>query len=121
MTIVQRLRLTVIEELSVGRINGTTAATKLNLSVRQVKRLKSKFRDKGHDGLIHGSRGRPGNRKIDNNLENNIVEIINDKYPDFGPLLAHEKLQEFHQIKLGRETIRAIMIRNNIWKLSTGK
>lgn len=34
MTIVERLRLTVIEELSVGRINGTTAATKLNLSVR---------------------------------------------------------------------------------------
>jgi len=116
MTTIERLRLTVIEELTDGLINGTTAATKLNLSVRQVKRLKSKFRDKGHDGLIHGSRGRPGNRKIDTNLENNIVKIINDKYHDFGPLLACEKLQELHGIVLSDETIRAIMIRHNIWK-----
>ena len=121
MTTIERLRLTVIEELVDGRINGTTDANKLNLSVRQIKRLKRTFKEKGHDGLIHGSRGKTGNRKIDNNLENNIVKIINDKYPDFGPLLAHEKLQEFHQIKLGRETIRAIMIRNNIWKLKKRK
>ena len=116
MTTIERLRLTVIEELSDGQINGTTAANKLNLSVRQVKRLKSKFKDKGHDGLIHGSRGKPGNRKIDINLENNIVKIINDKYHDFGPLLACEKLQELHGITLSDETIRAIMIRHNIWK-----
>lgn len=116
MITIERLRLTVIEELSDGLINGTTAATKLNLSVRQVKRLKHKFKINGHDGLIHGSRGRPGNRKIDINLENNIVKIINDKYPDFGPLLACEKLQELHGISLSDETIRAIMTRHNIWK-----
>lgn len=121
MTTVERLRLTVIEELSDGMINGTTAANKLNLSVRQVKRLKAQFRNKGHDGLIHGSRGKTGTRKIDINLEENIVKIINDKYHDFGPLLAHEKLQEFHQIKLGHETIRTIMIRNHIWKAKKRK
>jgi len=121
MTTIERLRLTVIEELTDELINGTTAANKLNLSVRQVKRLKRSFKEKGHDGLIHGLRGRPGLRKININLENNIVKIINNKYWDFGPLLAHEKLQEFHQIKLGRETIRAIMIRNNIWKLKKRK
>lgn len=116
MTTIERLRATVIEELTDGLINGTTAAIRLNLSVRQVKRLKSEFRNKGHDGLIHGLRGRPGNRKIDINLENNIVKIINDKYHDFGPLLACEKLQELHGIHLSDETIRAIMIRNQIWK-----
>jgi len=121
MTTTERLRLTVIEDLTDGLINGTTAATKLNLSVRQVKRLKSKFRDKGHDGLIHGSRGRQGNRKININLENNIVKIINEKYSDFGPLLACEKLEELHGIILSDETIRAIMIRHNIWKLKKRK
>lgn len=116
MTTIERLRATVIEELTDGLINGTTAALKLNLSVRQVKRLKSQFKNKGHDALIHGSRGRPGNRKININLENNIVKIINDKYWDFGPTLACEKLQEIHDINLSDETIRAIMIRHNIWK-----
>jgi len=39
------------------------------------------------------------------------VKIINEKYSDFGPLLACEKLEELHGIILSDETIRAIMIR----------
>ena len=117
MTTVERLRLTVIEELTEGLINGTTAAIRLNLSVRQVKRLKIKFKKNGHDGLIHGSRGKTGLTKIDINLENKIVKIINDKYSDFGPPMVCEKLQEFHGISLSDETIRAIMIRHHLWKL----
>ena len=121
MTTVERLRLTVIEELTEGLINGTTAAIRLNLSVRQVKRLKIKFKKNGHDGLIHGSRGKTGLTKIDINLENKIVKIINDKYSDFGPLMVCEKLQEFHGISLSDETIRAIMIRHHLWKLKKRK
>ncbi|PJC80582.1 ISNCY family transposase [Candidatus Roizmanbacteria bacterium CG_4_8_14_3_um_filter_36_12] len=121
MTTIERLRATVIEELTEGQINGTTAATRLNLSVRQIKRLKVKFKENGHDGLIHEARGKTGLRKININLENNIVKIIKEKYWDFGPLMAYEKLHEFHQIKIGRETIRAIMIRNDIWKLKKRK
>ena len=80
MTTIERLRLTTIEELVEGKIYASTASIRLNLSVRQIKRLKLKFRDNGYDGLIHGSYGCPGIRKIDNNLENNIVKIINEKY-----------------------------------------
>jgi len=116
MTTIERLRLIVIEELVGNIINGTTAANRLNLSIRQVKRLKKKFKEKGHDGLIHGSRGRTGVRKTDVSLENNIVGIIKDKYYDFGPLMAWEKIKHIHQINIGRETIRTIMIRHNIWK-----
>ena len=64
MTTIERLRATVIEELTEGQINGTTAATRLNLSVRQIKRLKVKFKENGHDGLIHEARGKTGLRKI---------------------------------------------------------
>lgn len=116
MTTVERLRLTVIEELVEGRINGTTAASKLNMSIRQVKRLKAKFKDKGHDGLIHAARGKRGTRKIDINMENNIVFTIKEQYHDFGPTLACEKLQAVYGITLSNETIRGIMIRNNLWQ-----
>lgn len=115
MTTVERLRLKVIEELTDGKINGTTAAVKLNLSVRQVKRIKKIFVEKGVDGLIHKSRGQVGTRKTCVSVENKIVEIIKEKYSDFGPLMAWEKIEEIHQIKIGRETVRQIMIRNNIW------
>ena len=121
MTTIERLRLKVIEELVEDRINGTTAATRLNLSVRQIKRLKVKFKENGHDGLIHGSRGKIGLRKININLENNIMKIIKEKYHDFGPTMVWEKLQEIHSIKLSDETIRTIMIRNHIWKSSKRK
>lgn len=116
MTTIERLRLTVIEELVEGRINGTTAASKLSMSIRQVKRLKVKFKERGHDGLIHGARGRRGVRKTDNNMENKIVSIIKEQYHDFGPTLACEKLQAVYGIALSDETIRGIMIRNNLWQ-----
>ena len=55
MTTIERLRLTVIEELIENKINGTTAAHKLHISIRQVKRLKKKFMKNGHNSLIHAS------------------------------------------------------------------
>lgn len=116
MTTKERLRLIVIEELVEGKISSSTAASKLNLSVRQVKRLKKKFKQEGHGSLIHGLRGRTGLRKTNIEVENMIIQIIKEKYHDFGPLLAWEKLTAVHNITIGRETVRVIMIRNNIWK-----
>lgn len=115
MTTEERLRLKVIEELTEGRINGTTAAIKLHLSVRQVKRLKNIFKQKGSEGLIHGGRGKIGSRKTDWATENKIISIVKDKYCDFGPLMIWEKLGEIHGIPIAKETVRQIMIRNNIW------
>lgn len=116
MTTKERLRLMVVEDLNEGLINAATAASKLNMTVRQVKRIKKKFKQKGYDGLIHGLRGKPGSRKTDDNMENKIVQIIKDKYYDFGPLMVWEKIKHIHQINIGHETIRQIMIRHNIWK-----
>jgi len=116
MTTKERLRLIVITELVDGVINASTAALKLNLSVRQIKRLKKKFKKNGHDSLIHGLRGIPGARKIDKDTESVIVETIKEKYHDFGPLMAWEKITEVYNITIGKETIRQIMIRNNMWK-----
>lgn len=115
MTAEERLRLIVIEELVEAKISSSTAASKLNLSVRHVKRLRKTFKAVGHDSLIHGLRGRIGLRKTDAQLENRIVQIIKERYYDFGPLLVWEKITAVHNITIGRETVRAIMIRNNIW------
>ncbi len=116
MTIKERLKLTVIKEVLAGEITNSGASTKLNLSVRQVQRLKVRFKKEGLDGLIHKSRGKVGRRKIDINTEKAIVRIIKDKYYDFGPLMTWEKIKYIHHFNLSKETIRAIMIRNNIWR-----
>lgn len=116
MTTIERLRLAVMEELIEGTINGTTAASKLHLSIRQIKRLKSMYMKQGIDRLIHKARGKQGSRKTDINIENTIVKIINEQYADFGPLMAWEKIKYVHHIIIGKETVRQMMIRNHIWK-----
>jgi len=108
-------------ELIQGQIDGTEASMKMGISVRQVKRLKKRYLEKGAKGLIHQSRGNLGSRKTDTNIEKQVVDIIKDKYSDFGPLMACEKLTELHGIQLGRETIRRIMITAHIWKMKERK
>ena len=116
MSTKEQIRETVLKELIQGEINGTDAARKLSVSVRQVKRLKQLYLQNGSDRLIHQSRGLTGNRKTPENTERQVVKIIRQNYYDFGPLLATEKLHDIHAIKLGRETIRQMMIRAGIWK-----
>lgn len=85
-------------------------------SVRQVRRIKKRVLEMGADGVSHKSRGRESNRKISEEEESKIFEIIRDQYPDFKPTFANEKLEEHHNIIIGVETLRQIMIRNKLWK-----
>jgi len=116
MTTIEKLRLITMQETLAGTITNLIASKKLNLSIRQIQRLKKRFKEQGLNGLIHSARGKSGLRRININLENNIVRIIKENYHDFGPLMVWEKIKSIHQINVGKETIRQIMIRNNIWK-----
>jgi hypothetical protein len=43
------------------------------------------------------------------------VAIIKERYIDFGPTLACEKLRECHDLKLAKETVRRLMIDARLW------
>ena len=109
-------RYEIIKELVDGKINGTDASLKLGLSIRQIKRLKKKVRDGGAKELIHRSRGKSGNRKINSEIIEKAKNLLKEKYPDFKPTFAQEKLEEIDKIKIGREKIRQMMINENLWK-----
>lgn len=109
-------RYEVITNLIQKIINGTEAAKQLCLSVRQVKRLKASVKKHGAQSLIHGNRGKQSNRKTKDDVVNKVKAYIKKQYHDFGPTLAQEKLEERHNIKLGVETIRQIMIEAKLWK-----
>lgn len=116
MTMKEQNRETVMKELVAGFINGTEAAVKIGVSVRQVKRLKQVYEEEGSEGLVHHSRGRRGSRKTAEGVEQKVIRSIKDTYHDFGPTLAAEKLRGEHKVKLCTETIRQIMIGANLWK-----
>jgi hypothetical protein len=106
----------IINNLINKRINGSEAAKQLNLSVRQTKRLKARVIKKGIQGIIHQLRGKTGNNKVETDLLERSEKIIQEKYSDFGPTLAAEKLMENHKINLGVTTVRKMMIDKELFK-----
>ncbi len=109
-------RYDIIKKLLSKELNGSEAAEILRLSVRQTKRLKAKVREQGMAGLIHGSRGRAGNRRIPNQEKQKIIKLILHHYVDFKPGFAAEKLAEKHHIIRDPKTIRQLMINEGWWK-----
>lgn len=108
----------VFEKLVRREIKQMRAAQVLGLSVRQVKRKLHGYRLHGAKALVHKGRGKVGNRKKPQQQLNEAMDIIREKYWDFGPTLAHEKLVENHNCKLSLTTIRNEMIVEQIWKPS---
>src|SRR3989339_1624583 len=106
----------IIKRIIDGKINGTEAAKLLKISTRQVRRLKSVVFEKGAKGLVHGNRGKPGNRRLSEEKRNEIINLLKEKYPDFKPTFACEKLRECHEIIHDPKTIRAIQMKEGLWK-----
>lgn len=115
MTEKELTRYDIIKKLMAKEIKAKEASKLLDISIRQVKRLKVKVRGKGAEGLIHGNRGKDSNRKIKEEIIEKIVKTIKGKYSDFGPTFAREKLKENHEIEIGKETLRQVMIGKNLW------
>lgn len=116
MTIKELNRHSIIKKLLDKEIDGTQTAKLLKLTVRHIKRLKAKVKQFGPGALIHANRGKPGNRRMPGKEREKIAEILKQKYPDFKPTFATEKLFENHNIKKDPKTIRAIMIEHDLWK-----
>ncbi|AOI84147.1 TPA: ISNCY family transposase [Burkholderia cepacia ATCC 25416] len=104
------IRAVVDLDLKPGR-----AAERLGLTVRQIERLVIRYRESGAAGLASRKRGGPGNRRLDAELAQRALTIIRDRYADFGPTLACEKLWECHGIRLAKETVRRLMTDAGLW------
>ena len=92
-----------------------SAATLLDVTPRQARRLLGRLRDGGGGAIGHRLRGRPSNRKIAPELRDHAVALVRERYPDFGPSLAAEKLAEVHGLKVSVETLRKWMIEAGLW------
>ena len=109
-------RMNVLRDLAEERIRVSEAATLMGLGRRQVLRLAKAFRQRGPTALASRRRGRPSNRSYPTALRSEVIGIIRERYADFGPTLAGEKLAELHGIDLARETIRQWMMAAGLWK-----
>jgi transposase len=113
----ERDKLHVIRNIQEGRITQAQAARMLRRSERQVRRLCARVRQRGESSLVHGLRGRPSNRRLDEELLERVLSALhNPLWEGFGPVFSREKLDEFYGIDLGKTTVRRLMIGTNIWQ-----
>ena len=108
-------RLEILRDLSSGRLTVLAAAELLGLERRQVLRLAKAYKNDGATALISKKRGRPSNRQSSSALKDQVLTLVREKYADFGPTLAAEKLREVHGVFVGRETLRIWMREAGLW------
>lgn len=108
-------RFHIINRVLENQITQKKAAELLNLTDRQVRNLLMRYELEGARGLISQKRGKTSNRAFDLKFKNQIMALVREKYPDFGPTFAKEKLLEYHNLNLSVETLRKWMIQENLW------
>jgi transposase len=117
MTQADRDRLVALKKAKKKLITQREAAEELGLSVRHVKRLLYALKKQGDKAVVHGLRGKPSNRKIEEKIEQKAVEILSAPvYAGFGPKLAAEHLTKRHKIEVSKETVRQWMMRAKLWR-----
>ena len=110
------LRSKTLEMVRQGKMSLIAASTTLRISYRQAIRLYAKYRKEGDAGLIHGNYGKPSNNRITDKIKGKVVEAYRQKYSDFGPTFACEKLNEREGIKIPVSTLRRMLIAEGLWE-----
>ena len=109
-------RLDVMKKLDEKRMRQQEAATMLGISTRQVKRLLRAYRLQGAKGLVSKRRGRVSNNQLEEKVVQKALKLLHGKYRGFGPTLAHEKLVELEGLNISDESVRQLMIGEDLWK-----
>ena len=108
-------RLKIIQDVVDRRLTTQMAAQRLGISDRQCRRLLSRYRESGPLGMANRRRGKPSNNQLPDGLARYALSIIRERYADFGPTLACEKLAELHDVHLSKETVRSLMVKAGFW------
>src|SRR5574341_1541819 len=107
-------RVHVIRRVMEQRLTQEKAGTLLGLTARQVRRLMVRVRREGDPGLVHRGRGKPSNRRLPERLKATVLTLCAQRYGDFGPTLAAEKLAERHGLAVSAETLRGWLLAKGV-------
>lgn len=107
-------RYHVMSKVLEGRMTTLEAAESLNLSTRQVFRVKAKVVASGPEGIIHGNRGRQPVTAKPERLKKKIRDLYQKVYKGFNITHLTEKLNEIEEIDISRETVRKHLRQHNL-------
>ncbi|HHK8151035.1 TPA: helix-turn-helix domain-containing protein [Serratia marcescens] len=108
-------RISVLQQACDKHLTQAAAAKLLKLSVRQLQRILARYLADGAAGITSRKRGNLANNRTPDDLKLRVLTLLREKYGDFGPAFATEKLRERHQISISVETVRHCMITDGLW------
>lgn len=111
----ERRRLELLSRVKEGGLKLVEAARLVGLSYRQMKRIWKRYQKDGDVGLAHRRRGQPSNRRKDEELRQEVLARVRERYPDFGPTLASEELAK-ETLVVDHETLRRWMLAEGLWQ-----
>ena len=112
----ERLRGKLMEMVKQGQKTLKAASLELGISYRQAKRIYQRYAKGGDDALIHGNEGKPSNHRTDEELVKKAIFLYSEKYDDFRPTLAQEKLLERDGIEISVSTLRRALMTAGLWQ-----
>jgi len=121
MTIKEADRYSIMNQIRTRKLKIKEASHVLGISYRQARRLWQRYKKEGPKGLISKRKGRPSNHQMACGIKEKALTLVTEKYADYGPTLAAEKLHEKHSLILSKETLRQLMIQEGLWKAKKEK
>lgn len=111
----ERIRLEALSRVKRGELSVVAAAALMGLSVRQARRAWKRFVASGDAGLVHALRGRASNHRLSQPTRDRIVKRHQERYADFGPTMACEKLAA-EGLALSPNTLTALLKGRGLWE-----
>lgn len=105
----EQRRLLVLNQLEGGALTNQQAAELLQVSVRQVRRLRARYRERGAAALAHGNRGRTPANAISAQARSQVIELASTRYQGFNQQHLTEMLVEEHGLQLSRPTVHRLL------------
>ncbi|HUY54920.1 MAG TPA: ISNCY family transposase [Candidatus Nanopelagicaceae bacterium] len=109
MTTSEQRRLVVLNHLASGALVNAEAARLLEISVRQLQRMKAAYAELGAAALSHGNRGRKPAHALDPELMRRVVELATTTYVGFNRQHLTEMLTEEHELIVSRPSVHRIL------------
>lgn len=109
MSGIEQRRAWILTKLLVGEVTVAEAAALLQLSQRQVWRLKVRFEHDGPAGLVHANRGRASPRRLAEPVREQILALARGRYAGINDSHLAELLAEHEAIAISRAALRRLL------------
>ena len=110
----------VLALVEAGVILQKEGARRLEVTVRQMRRIVKRFRQEGAAGLNSKRYGRKPGNAISEAVRQQVLGWAGSRYQGFGPTLLTEKLGVEQRISLSVESVRQTLIAGGCWQAKSG-